>query len=382
MRILISAAILLLHQLTAAFQIPHQALKQNVKTELSATWSNGQSIQEYQDFLAGKNQGPSEEGDIPSVIMTNDATNNNKYVNALITMSQGEDVIISPNDEIPSTLAGRESFPIYIVLNPYELDAALRENLYRWNDKIDDFVFITWENTCIEQVLKPFGLPRDTTSQLMPTITFPDPPYQPQDMAISYDLDQYGEQKRAMESLACGKWKDVIAARLANNVIHCGTSFYRDYRRAMWEKIIFYAVFNIIGAVRDQPTSFEDCALYYGEEVSDMVWQMSTMLRGSLAITLSYGFEERMFTFAEKCGRDIPCELNEGNFQFCNGVIWELSKTGLSMGLGDPAPLHTEYIVYAVREKGMLQGLEFPYAPMDQKLSIMRQGNLRADGVL
>jgi len=373
---------------TAAFQLSPQAFKQNVikssssNTQLSATWSNGQSIQEYQDFLAGKNQGPSEDVDIPSVIMTNDATNNNRYVSAIISLGGGEDAIISPNDDIPETFQGRESFPIYVILNPYELDAALRENIGKWMSKIDDFVFITWESNSIEGVLKQFSLPRDTTSQLLPTISLPDPPYIPQDMAISYDMDAYGEAKWAMESLACGKWKEVIAARLAQNSIHCGTVFYRDFRRSMWEKIIFYAVFNIIGAVRDEPTTFADVAMYYGDEVTEMAWQMSTMLRGSLAITLSYGFEERMFMFAEKCGGNMPCILNEENFQFCNGVIWDLSKKGLSMGFGDPAPLHTEYLIYAMREKGMLQGLELPYAPMEQKLSIMRKGNLRADGVV
>lgn len=395
MRIISSAAILVLqfylNQYTVAFQLrspQKQAFKQKViktsssssTTNLSATWSNGQSIQEYQDYLAGVNQGPGEDTDIPSVIITNDATNNNKYVNAIINLGGGEDTIISPNDEIPETFKGRESFPIYILLSPIELDTALRQHFDRYMAKIDDFVFITWNHECIEQVLKQFSLPRDKTSQLLPTISLPDPPYIPQDMAIQMDLDQYGEPKWAMESLACGKWKHVIAARLDQNAIHCNTVFYRDYRRSMWEKIIFYAVFNLIGAVRDEPTTFADVAKFYGDEASDMAWQLSTMLRGSLTITLSYGFEGRMFTWAQRNGADIPCVLNEENFQFCNGCIWDITKKGLSLGFGDPAPLHTEYIIYAIKKKGMLQGLELPYVTMDQKPSIMRQGNLRADG--
>merc|ERR1712157_401350 len=295
------------------------------------------------------------------------------FVSALKSLSstENEDVLITPNDEIPSELYGKESFPIYIVLSPDRLDVLLRENLpTKWKSKLDDFVFVTWLGYNIEPILRPFGLPRETSSQLLPTMTIPQPPYVPEELAV-----QYGDGAWSMESVATGKWKKVIAARL--DPVHCRTVFYRDYRRAMWEKIVMYAVFNIVGAVREERTTFQDVALYYANEASEMLWQMSALLRGSLAITLTYGFEERMLTFAETRGKDMVCTL--GTFPYTNGAIWEISKQGLERGFGDPAPLHTQYLIYAVRDKGLLN-LDLPKAQREQKVSIMRKGILRADG--
>merc|ERR1712176_891304 len=113
----------------------------------------GQAVQEYQDFLSGKNQGGGEEGDIPSVIMADDV--NSPFVSALKSLSstENEDVLITPNDEIPSELYGKESFPIYIVLSPDRLDVLLRENLpTKWKSKLDDFVFVTWLGYNIEPI--------------------------------------------------------------------------------------------------------------------------------------------------------------------------------------------------------------------------------------
>jgi len=39
----------------------------------------------------------------------------------------------------------------------------------------------------------------------------------------------------------------------------------------MWEQAIFDAVFNLVGAVRAEPTTIQDVANYYEAEVSDML---------------------------------------------------------------------------------------------------------------
>jgi len=352
---------------------------------LFATWSNGQAVREYKDFLSGNTKSQVCE-DIPSLIIGNDK--NSPLVNALKCLAKGkEDILISDAEPIPNEIDGRDNFPIYVALTPKELQKALKENLAsKWMAKIDDFVFITWKNTNLEPLLKQYSLPRDSTSQLLPSFTLPDQPFIPQDMAVKYDVDSYGEAKWSTQSVSCGKWKEAIASRLQQNSIHCEPKFYRDYRRGMWEKFVMEAVFNLIGAVLKEPTTYEDVANYYANEASDMVWQISTMLRGSLAITLTYGFEERIFTFAEQRGKSILCEIDESTFDFCNGVIWEISKSGLNLGFGDPAPLHTEYLIYAKEERGLLQSLDIPEEMKNNqdnnRVSIMRQGNLRADGVV
>ena len=77
----------------------------------------------------------------------------------------------------------------------------------------------------------------------------------------------------------------------------------------MWERSVLDAVFNLIGSVRAEPTTVANVASYYTEEVGDMVWDLSQLLRGWRAITLMYGFEERMYGAAEKSGADEPCTL-------------------------------------------------------------------------
>jgi hypothetical protein len=138
----------------------------------------------------------------------------------------------------------------------------------------------------------------------------------------------------------------------------------------MWEKSVSDAVFHLLGVVRSEPTNVATVATYYNAEASDMLWEMSGLLRGWKALTLTYGFEERMFGEAEANGSDQTCTLINEMWPF----IW-----------GNPifleSPMFLEYLHYAQTEKGLLQGIQLP--PMkDEGSSKMRQGNLRADGAI
>ena len=123
-----------------------------------------------------------------------------------------------------------------------------------------------------------------------------------------------------------------------------------------------------MGAVRTEPTTICDVALYYGDEFSDMVWQISGILRGMKAITMTYGFEERLFGVAENTGSETQCELVDDMFPFMFEAF-EMASTV------------NEYLGYAQDERGLLQGVTLARKPVDSK-PIMRQGNLRADGVV
>jgi hypothetical protein len=127
-------------------------------------------------------------------------------------------------------------------------------------------------------------------------------------------------------------------------------------------------VFNLVGAVRTEPTKILDVALYYGEEVSDMVWQISGILRGMKALTLTYGFEERMFGIAEANGSEQPCAVIPEMFPY---IYQEYTM----------AAMLNEYLCYAQDEIRLLDGVSFMRRAGDIK-PIIRQGNMRADGVL
>jgi hypothetical protein len=102
-----------------------------------------------------------------------------------------------------------------------------------------------------------------------------------------------------------------------------------------------------------------------------MVWDMSQLLRGWKALTLTYGFEERLFGVAESAAGNQQCTLVDKMYPF----IW-----------GNPVFLeslpYTEYLQYAQNEMGLLNNIELPQRSDDSYSSNMRKGNLRADGVV
>jgi len=135
-----------------------------------------------------------------------------------------------------------------------------------------------------------------------------------------------------------------------------------------WERASFDAVFNLVGAIRVEPTTLKDVAMYYEEETSDMLWQVTGSLRGWLAVTLLYGFEERLFGLAEARFSEQQCEISEEMFpyMFCAPL--------------DKGNMLVEYLNYAKDERKLIQNVQLPKC--DNTPSSMRQGNLRADGVI
>ena len=191
------------------------------------------------------------------------------------------------------------------------------------------------------------------------------------DQKVILGVDAVGEDKLAGECTACGKWAGSIASRLNHANVFCRTEFYREWRRKMWERSIYDAVFHLIGVVRSEPTTLSNVATYYTNEVSDMVWEFSQLLRGWRAITLTYGFEERLLGFGESAGSGQGCLLPEELFPY----VW-----------GSPVFLESrkfvEYLNYAQSEMKLIPNIALPQKNDEDYTSSMRQGNLRADGVV
>jgi hypothetical protein len=119
--------------------------------------------------------------------------------------------------------------------------------------------------------------------------------------------------------------------------------------------------------VRTEPTTLREVALYYGDEVSEMAWQISGLLRGMKAVTMTYGFEDRIFGVAENTG-DMQCQVVEHMFPY----LYEFFEMASTVN---------EYLGYAQDERGMLKSITLARKPLNSN-PIMRQGNLRADGVI
>jgi len=195
--------------------------------------------------------------------------------------------------------------------------------------------------------------------------------YRFRDLSVNLGLDANGSSKMANRCSTCGKWKGAISERLQRHRIDCDVDFYREWRRKLWEQSVLDAAFHVVGAVRDVPTTIKEVAeYYYDAEVSDLVWDLTQLLRGWKAITLLYGFEERMVGVAERMA-DVPCTLPPESYPFCWGNSVFLQSQTL-----------VEYLSYAQHDKGLLPGIELPVRDVASYASKMRQGNLRADGVV
>ena len=346
------------------------------ETALKATWSNGQAIQEYQDFLASGKQEIEKKPDGPSVIVISAISNPpiNFIAEAIAFMNDKKtDVIMRPGEPLPAELGDQESYPIYVAVPPNELDDFIKTLPKEWEPRREDFVFLSGGPRCgvIEPILKSHGFARDTMTQLLcGSFTTPDTSsgiHRPLDLCCKIGVDAMGETKWAGETAVCGKWAGAVQTRFESHQIRCKVGFYREWRRLMWERASFDAVFNLVGAVRDEPTTIKEVAMYYEPETSDMLWQVTGNLRGMLAVTLPYGFEERLFGFAETFSEQ-QCELSEEMFPytFCPPL------TGGNKII--------EYLNYAKDVNGLIQNTALPR--FDNRPSKMRQGNLRADGVV
>ena len=364
-----------IHQ-TDCFSIPIPSNNVHItnkpsKTSLQATWSNGQAIREYQDFLASGKQEVDRTDDCPSLIVRSldPRTPANFMVDAFFALGSGDDVVITTDSPMPQMVGNKESFPIYICLPPMELNSFIQNLPDDWKSKREDFIFLSGGDICgvIEPILKPYGYARDSMTQvLVGGFTTPGPNGKPQDLSVNIGIDGNGEDKIAGECAACGKWAGSVEERLERNGIRCKVGFYREWRRMMWERATFDAVFNLVGAVREEPTTLKDVAMYYEKETSEMLWEATGKLRGMLAVTLPYGFEERLFEFAEhRCG-DKQCDIYDPLFpyQFCPPF--------------DQSKMIVEYLNYAKDMRGKLPSTAIPACSTIP--SVMREGNLRADG--
>jgi hypothetical protein len=101
-----------------------------------------------------------------------------------------------------------------------------------------------------------------------------------------------------------------------------------------------------------------------------MVWEITGSLRAWKAVTLLYGFEERLLGVGEQ--KTSQCTLVEDRFPF----IW-----GNQVFLNSPKVL--EYLHYAQSQFGAIPSIELPPLKEAGDLgTVLRQGNLRADGLV
>jgi hypothetical protein len=100
------------------------------------------AVQDYQNFLASGKQEIEMTRDQASVIVR-PSQGSSELAECLALMGMGDDYMITPEHEMPSAVDGREDFPIYITLPPYQLEDFLRNLPESYKAKNENFVFFS-----------------------------------------------------------------------------------------------------------------------------------------------------------------------------------------------------------------------------------------------
>ncbi|GMH85339.1 hypothetical protein TL16_g10197 [Triparma laevis f. inornata] len=228
----------------------------------------------------------------------------------------------------PDEISGHETYPIYILTPPDSLQTFASSSpvqklrkMYPPSPRLEDFCFLHYGGRISESILRGnnLGGSDQTTCLLNLGIKAASSGLRSHNLIngeIVLGVDAMGQKKIAGKSITCGKWAGSLKDRIETTVkATCGIDegdnwsvvdlgFYRDVRRILFEYGILSSAFNLIGEVHSKTTSepmtYATVALGYTDECVEMIQELSSCLRGSLAVTMMYGFEERVMELAER----------------------------------------------------------------------------------
>jgi hypothetical protein len=96
--------------------------------------------------------------DVPSVIIKS-LSGSSELANGLITMGMGDDIVLTPDQDLPDSVGGASEYPIYVTLPPTQLEDFLENLSASYKARVDDFVFFSGglQYGNIEDLLKQRG---------------------------------------------------------------------------------------------------------------------------------------------------------------------------------------------------------------------------------
>lgn len=332
-------------------------------TKVFNVWSNPQAVEDYQDLLAGKAEVITT--DQPSLIIVGDGYRG--LGNLLQSVNpRGDDALLElgPGIEIPRTFPGEDKsvgmeFPVYLCVKAEELPDIIDNRCPP--EKKADLVFLS--DGFLEPILKARGCCGKEQTQAVLWVSFNQYGV-PEDGRTSMGENANGIAEYAGETTVTGKWAGALTERLGYGNLFCRSMFYRDWRRWMLEKVVYGAVFNLVGALHPKqdgsPSSHEDVALYFSDEVDEMISELSYTLRGYMAVTLLLGSTSRLCAYAEANGREMPCEITAESFEIYNKLFWDNAQVARQRNFPDTCAMHTEYLEYGA-EKNIFS---LPFTPV------------------
>jgi hypothetical protein len=96
--------------------------------------------------------------DGPSVIIK-PLSGSSELANGLINMGMGDDIVLTPDQDLPDSVGGSSEYPIYVTVPPTQLEDFLDNLSASYKARVDDFVFFSGglQYGNIEDLLKQRG---------------------------------------------------------------------------------------------------------------------------------------------------------------------------------------------------------------------------------
>jgi hypothetical protein len=293
---------------------PHR--RRPVDSPRMQTWSDPAVTREYMDFLSGKaGRAPTKDG--PCVIIGASG----RIGGMLSEAGNAEDVIVARGEKIPPDAPG----PVYVCTRADALEDII---VNCPDEKREDLVFM--QNGMLEPLLRRHNVHENTRVNLYLAVS----------SVGAKPIDGVTASNPEGLTSVTGKWADAFAERLGKLDLSCKILFERDFRRGQLEKLIWISAFNLVGAVHGG-VSMGQVAEKHRGEIDELVAELGTMIRFTLAVGMMSDVEKRLCDYARTVA-SFPTALKE--FQWRNGWFYNYSCLAKKNGIRDYTPMHTGYL--------------------------------------
>mmetsp|Transcript_8789 Transcript_8789/g.11603 ORF Transcript_8789/g.11603 Transcript_8789/m.11603 type:complete len:371 (+) Transcript_8789:51-1163(+) len=261
-----------------------------------AVWSDYGTTKDYMSKIGQ----PEQElpGDCPSTIVGA----NGRIGNLLASVSP-QDTLLGRGDTIPADGTG----PIYVCTRNDALDGIIDSCP---ENRKEDLVFM--QNGLIEYYLKRKGLESNTQALLYFAVA------KKGDRPIDGIIPSTPEGLTA----ATGKWANAFKERLEKCNLKCEVMAYKEYRKAMFEKLIWISSFMLVGAAEGCETVGETI-----EKHPELLEELITELKGAIscrtAVLFGNGMIQRLAEYSVAVAH-FPIGVKE--WEWRNGYFWAISR--------------------------------------------------------
>lgn len=138
-----------------------------------------------------------------------------------------------------------------------------------------------------------------------------------------------------------GEWAQAFADRLASIDLKCNVVTPKEYRPAMFEKLMWISTYMLVGAANNCAT-VGDAGKDHGEVVESIVRELVSAVSAKEGIEFPDGTLERLKSYTDVVA-DFPCGVKE--FEWRNQYFWNLGD--------DAVPIHNG-LLKECAEKGIL----------------------------